>query len=243
MSYTKANTPEHGHQSNDMKANGNVQPGFSDNRESTKTLGALQLMMRDAKPDSPISGGAPVQLHSYSAGTVDQVTITGSGGKQVKFNQTATNSVSYLAGEAYAQAGGSGTTTPAMWETVLRDDGTGNAATQLHIVNQEWGGSGAQAGGNIFPGSQSLNGHHKKQENAFRKLFTGGGGTTAPVAMTYTCTASGLPGNHTFVSGATGDVALSDPTVTVTVRDDTNSKILLNDPVSPGKNLKLKDPG
>lgn len=242
MSYTKTNVGEHAHQSPDNKTHGNWQPRFSDNRDSTKALSAMQLMMRSAAPTGPLSGGAPVQLYSYSAGTVSPVTITGSGGKKVTFNQTATNSVSYTAGEKYAQAGGSGTTTPAMWDTVLRDVGTGNAATQLHIVNQEWGGSGAQDGGNIFPGSQSLNGHHKKQENAFRKLFTGASGT-APVDMTYTCTASGLPSNHTFVSGATGDVALNDPTVTVTVTDNTNSKVLLNDPVSPGRNLTLKDPG
>ena len=240
MPYTKSNVGEHAHQSPDVKNHGNLQPKFADNRASTKTLNTMQLMMRNATHNNLFSGGAPVQLYSYSAGTVSPVTITGSGGKKVTFNQTATNSVSYNAGEKYAQAGGSGTTTPAMWDTVLRDVGTGNAATQLHIVNQEWGGSGAQDGGNIFPGSQSLNGHHKKQENAFRKLFTGVRGT-APVDMTYTCTASGLPSNHTFASSA--DVALNDPTVTVTVTDNTNSKVLLNDPVSPGRNLTLKDPG
>lgn len=242
MSYTKTKAIENAHQSPDMKTHGNLQSTFSDNRESTKTLNAMQLMMRNATPNSPLNGGAPVQLYSYNPGTVSPVTITGSGGKQVKFNQTATNSVSYLAGETYAHSGGSGTTTPAMWESVLKDDGTTNAATQLHIVNEQWGGSGKQDGGNIFPGSQSLNGHHKKQENAFRKLFTGAN-DTAPVPMTYTCSASGLPGDHTFLSGATGDVALADPTVTVTVRNDANNQQLLQQPVAAGKNLKLKDPG
>jgi hypothetical protein len=182
---------------------------------------------------------------NLSSGTgvypIQLATITGSGGTAKTFNETTTNSVSYVIGDVAAKAGGTGTGT-AEWKDVLIDAGTANAATQLHIVNMDWGGRGGSADGNIFPGSQSLNGHHKTQENKFRRLFSGPG-NTAPVAMTYTCSTTGPVGNYAFPLGpAAADVPLADHTVTVNVRDDTNGLSLLSENVAAGANMKIRDP-
>ncbi len=176
-------------------------------------------------------GAYPIQL----------ATITGSGGTVKTFNETTTNSVSYAIGDKVEKAGGTGTGT-AEWKDVLIDAGTNNSATQLHIVNMDWGGKGGSADGNIFPGSQSLNGHHKTQENKFRNLFSGAG-KTAPVAMTYTCSTNGPVANYTFPLGpAAADVPLADHTVNVSVTDDTNGGSLLNENVAVGKDMKIRDP-
>lgn len=182
---------------------------------------------------------------SLSSGTgaypIQLATITGSGGTVKTFNETTTNSVSYAIGDKVEKAGGTGTGT-AEWKDVVIDAGTGNAATQLHIVNMDWGGKGGSGDGNIFPGSQSLNGHHKTQENKFRNLFSGAG-KTAPVAMTYTCSTSGPVGNYTFPLGpAAADVPLADHTVNVSVSDDTNGGSLLNENVAAGPGMKIRDP-
>jgi hypothetical protein len=187
------------------------------------------------------SGNHPIQLYSYKAGAINKVTVTGSAGTQKTFNETTANSVSYTAGEKCAQSGGTATGT-AEWSGVVIDAGTGNAATQMHIVNKDWGGGGGHSDGNIFPGSQSLNGHHKVQENAFRKLFTGAN-STAPVDMTYTCSTSGPIGDHAFPSGTKApDVTLADHTVNVTVTDDTNNTTLLSQNVAAGPGMLLRDP-
>jgi len=194
-----------------------------------------------------LGGGAPVQLYTYNTGTPETVTVTGSGGAVVSFDETPSNSVSYSTGETYVQSGGTGTTNPAAWANVLIDGGTNNAATQLHLVNMEWGGKGDQSGGNIFPGSQSLNGHHKTQENKFRNQFTATG-KKAPVDMTYTCSTSNKGySTHTFTSPSTGgkaaDIPYTDRTVNVNVSDDTNGTNLFNEDVATGKGLLLRDPG
>ncbi|MBC3875170.1 DUF4157 domain-containing protein [Undibacterium sp. LX15W] len=177
------------------------------------------------------TGAYPIQL----------ATITGSGGTVKTFNETTTKSVSYAIGDVAAKAGGTATGT-AEWKDVLIDAGTNNAATQLHLVNMDWGGKGGSADGNIFPGSQSLNGHHKTQENKFRRLFSAPG-DKAPVAMTYTCSTNGPVGNHTFPLGpAAADVPLADHTVNVRVTDDTNGGSLLNENVAAGANMKIRDP-
>jgi len=194
-----------------------------------------------------MGGGAPVQLYTYNAGTPETVTVTGSGGAVVSFDETPSNSVSYSTGETYVRSDGTGTTNPAAWAGVLIDGGTNNAATQLHLVNMEWGGKGDQSGGNIFPGSQSLNGHHKTQENKFRNQFTATG-KKAPVDMTYTCSTSNKGySTHTFTSPSTGgkaaDIPYADRTVNVNVSDDTNGTNLFNEDVATGKGLLLRDPG
>lgn len=195
-------------------------------------------------------GQRALQLKAIAAsligdsGTADPIqlaTITGSGGTAKTFNETTTNSVSYAIGDVAAKAGGTGTGT-AEWKDVLIDAGTNNSATQLHIVNMDWGGKGGSADGNIFPGSQSLNGHHKTQENKFRNLFSGPG-KTAPVPMTYTCSTNGPVGNYTFPLGpAAADVPLADHTVNVSVTNDTNGASLLNENVAAGANMKIRDP-
>ena len=196
-----------------------------------KSQSALQLKANTAALLSATNSASPIQL----------ATITGSGGTVKTFNETTTNSVSYAIGDKADKAGGTPTGT-AEWKDVLIDAGTNNAATQLHLVNMDWGGKGGSGDGNIFPGSQSLNGHHKTQENKFRRLFSAPG-DKAPVAMTYTCSTSGPVPNYTFPAGpAAPDVPLADHTVNVSVRDDTNGLSLLNENVAAGKDMKIRDP-
>lgn len=213
----------------------------ADNSAQATQLQARSRMMEVSQRALQLKAIASLIGDSGTAGPIQLATITGSGGTAKTFNETTTNSVSYAIGDVAAKAGGTATGT-AEWKDVLIDAGTNNSATQLHIVNMDWGGKGGSADGNIFPGSQSLNGHHKTQENKFRNLFSGAG-KTAPVAMTYTCSTNGPVGNYTFPLGpAAADVPLADHTVNVSVTDDTNGGSLLNENVAAGANMKIRDP-
>lgn len=201
------------------------------------------------QPEQTAQTALPHQLHPITgkfhtgmgAHPIQLATITGSGGTVKTFNETATKSVSYAIGDKVEKAGGTATGT-AEWKDVLIDAGTNNSATQLHLVNMDWGGKGGATDGNIFPGSQSLNGHHKKQENKFRGLFSGVG-KTAPAPMTYTCSTNGPVPDYTFPLGpAAADVALKDHTVHVKVTNDTTGLALIDEDVDAGKDMKIRDP-
>lgn len=75
----------------------------------------------------------------------------------------------------------------------LKDKKSGCNATRLHVVNMLWGGKGGNSDGNIHPGSKSLNGHHKKQENVFKRLLDDA--SKDGVDLQYECWFSGMPSN------------------------------------------------
>lgn len=61
---------------------------------------------------------------------------------------------------------------PAEWAGWLIDKSTGNNATQCHVINQNFGGSGKHLDHNLHPGSHTLNDNHKYQmENIVKKAF------------------------------------------------------------------------
>lgn len=129
--------------------------------------------------------GSTVQLYSYAAGTTKTITLKNAGATaQTDIDVCTQNSVTYDKGDAQQTGSGTGT---ASWAGWLTDAGTSNNATQLHVINQQLGGNGGAAEGNIGPGSQNLNSHHLHQAEKYVKneLFGSGG---AKHDFTYTCT-------------------------------------------------------
>lgn len=188
-----------------------------------------------------------VQRYKYQAGDVQTVTLLGGTSKKSKqFEICKYNSVTYNKGDSKQQGTG---TSGADWAGWLKDNGTGHNATQLHVVNQEWGGCGGAKEGNIGPGSQRLNGKHKGPENMFKNLFNGGG--KANYDMTYKCSFNYNGGLLNFDNQTiTGDVSIEDPTIVAEI-DASNGPGGVDDgfgegwvvPANEGDGMTVKDGG
>ena len=155
---------------------------------------------------------SPVQRYKYQSGKTTSITLAGgTSNKNKTFEICMSNRVEYKKGDVRQTGTDTGT---ASWKGWLIDSGTANNATQLHVVNQEWGGLGGAGDGNVGPGSQKLNGQHKGPEYKYKNLFRQG---KADYDMTYECKfgyGDLLNYNNQTI---TNPVQIADPTIYVEI--------------------------
>jgi hypothetical protein len=188
----------------------------------------------------------PIQLYQYKKGNTMNITLnSGTTNNSKTFEICTGNQVSYDKGDQRRMGTGTG---KADWQGWLIDTGTSNNATQLHVVNQEWGGLGGTADGNIGPGSQQLNGYHKGPEAKYKNLFDKNG--IAKYDMTYDCIFDYNKGdgllNHNN-STISNDVVISDPVIYCDITaDNKNGENFGEGWVVPGSNaagMKIRNGG
>lgn len=216
---------------------------FLDNRSETTQMKRMQESANNSSKSKEIAqlqaigsiqtGQAkPIQFVTYGPETVRTVTMTRAGNVTNDFEECTNNSVEYAQGEKKLTTG-TDTENPAKWDGWLKNQANTNNASQLHVVNQRWGGKGTKAGKNIVPGSPSLNGHHKGPEGKFDDCF--GDDDKALMNCKYECTAT--PAYGTAVDVTTGDALYADPTISVTI---TKNGVATTHPVAPGGGVKFK---
>ena len=109
-------------------------------------------------------------------------------------------------------ANGSAPEYPAEWDGWLLDKGNGNNATQCHVINQNFGGSGKHLDHNLHPGSHTLNDNHKSQmENIIKKAFKEDVKGKEGTHLEFTCNFQ--PSFNTNVPLSLGQ-QIDDPTIT-----------------------------
>lgn len=205
------------------KNRGNSAAGqFNDSRTGTmqQKMQALADNSPQAKQTAQLKAIAnnaaqPIQRMTYGPSMTRKVKVEGDNSKSVEFEECLSNSVEYKAGEKLSSGSGTGT---AGWAGWLKDEGTGHNATQLHVVNERWGGLGEADKGNLLPGSQSLNMKHKKGEKLFDACFDSSGAATKDCK--YECSAAPGYSNSSSitVSKSLGtEVTATDPDMEVTV--------------------------
>lgn len=191
------------------------------NSTQVKQLKALQLLANenahDTNQSNQINNKKTIQRYSYQRGTNQSVTLKSqkTNNKSITFDVCTYNQVHYDKGDKKQSGSGTGT---ADWKGWLIDNGTNNNATQLHVVNMEWGGLGGAKDGNIAPGSQALNGKHKSPEGMYKSLFNSSNIATADI--TYKCAFG-----KNEVLGYNGqtignDVAINDPDIYCSISAD-----------------------
>ena len=158
--------------------------GFVDNR---------LVNMATHIPQRKASGHPIMQYFKVNGGTTSA--ITGPAG------ETATictqNSVTLDTNDSLISDNGTATGTAA-WKDWLKDahlfsNGV-HAATQCHVINQNFGGLGGSADGNIHPGSQTLNQNHKNgMEEVVKNRHADMKQNRTGNSLTYTCSFTGFP--------------------------------------------------
>ncbi|WP_430402740.1 hypothetical protein [Fluviicola sp.] len=241
--YTQVNpNKEHAAQSSDKQRSHQDTRGsvssFTDQRSEAIQMKKLQNSADNSLKSNKIAQlqgwgqSKPIQFVTYGPETVRTVTMTRAGGVTNSFEECTKNSVEYAQGEKKLSTG-TDTDSPAKWDGWLKNQANANNATQLHVVNQRWGGKGGKAEKNIVPGSPSLNGHHKGPEGKFDECF--GSDDKALMNCKYECTAT--PAYGTDVDVKSGDVLCADPTVSVTI---TKNGTPTTHPVAAGGGVKFK---
>ncbi len=213
-----------------------------------KQMKDLQVLANEIthNTDRPgqINKEKPLQLYTYQRGINQSVTLksTKTNNKSVTFDICTFNQVHYDKGDKKQSGSATGN---ADWKGWLIDNGTNNNATQLHVVNMEWGGLGGAKDGNIAPGSQALNGKHKSPEGMYKNLFDGN--DKAKADITYKCAF-----DKNEVAGYNGqtigkDVPISDPDIYCSISsDDKAGKVFGEDWVvigSHAKGMVIRDGG
>ena len=101
---------------------------------------------------------------------------------------------------------------PAEWAGWLIDENTKNNATQCHVINQNFGGSGKHRDYNLHPGSQTLNHNHETQmEGIVKQVFVNKVQKQKDVHLEFTC--KFRPSFNTDVPLLQGQ-HIDDPTIT-----------------------------
>lgn len=188
-----------------------------------------------------MKSNSPIQLYSYGPEETQEITVTGAS-EEVTFTVGSKNTVSFDKGDNMDHFG-SDTQRPAEWKGWIDDQGTGNAATQMHLVNAEWGGEGRRGDPNIAPGSQNLNHNHLTDaEDVFRKEFEADEDADegyAPQELTYTCEFEYENTEIDLTEEEDGEYEMDDPEITVTIdREDGTSDDL---DVTPGNGIRFID--
>jgi hypothetical protein len=213
-------------------------------------MGARALQMhRNAsafrQPSGPVennagmNASAAIQRYAIGSGANRTVTVTGNS-KSKSFQECTYNWVEYKSGDKIASTG-TATTSPAAWATWLVNQGNGNNATQLHVVNRRWGGLGGTGDGNIVPGTPAENSHHLHGgESEFDMACFGtthpGSSATAQQNAKYECMVT--PSYGTAVDVKAGAVNVADPTMVVRI---TTSAGHVDYPIAPGGGMKFKE--
>ena len=189
------------------------------NRQKAKPAAQFQAMADTGViTNQPVPNDSiPIQRYSYQRGKTQFVTLNSGSKNNVnkQFEICTSNKVTYDKGDQRRHGSGTGKSD---WQGWLIDQGTKNNATQLHVVNMEWGGLGGTNDGNIGPGSQQLNGWHKGPEAKYKNLFKNG---IAQYDMVYECTfdySQGLLPYHN--STINKDVPIADPLITCDIQAD-----------------------
>lgn len=158
-----------------------------------------------------------VQRYTLGTGTTREVEIQGQRGKR-KFEECTYNYVEYKKGEP--RQFGTGTSNPAAWADWVKNKGKTRNATQLHVVNNRWGGLGGINGKNIVPGSPAENSHHYHQAEVYfdNYCFGSSSGSLALHNCKYECWATPQYGPAVDVKGGEQDYA--DPAITVRITDE-----------------------
>lgn len=222
---------------------------MKDLRPQAQTLQAQQALaaaspksarLQTLQALSAARGDAPIQRYAIGSGSNRIVTLTGKNNKTRSFQECHYNYVEYKKGDQRG-SGGTGTQNPAAWATWLVNQSNGNNATQLHVVNQRWGGLGGRTQGNIVPGTPAENSHHLHEgEKVFDATCFGHTGPSATDKAIqdakYETYATPSYGSAVDVSGGPIDVA--DPTLTVVITTATGSK---SGTISAGGGLRLKE--
>lgn len=200
---------------------------FMDNRNETR----IQAKLIDNIHKHPI------QMYTLGTGTTRTVNVRGRN-DSCSFEECLYNYVDYQVGDY--RRDGTGTSNPAAWANWLVNRGRTRNATQLHVVNNRWGGLGGRTDKNIVPGSPSENSHHYHQAEVFFDNFCFGDSTgqTALHDCKYECWAS--PAYGTSIDVSNGSIDFNDPTIIVKVTDSVTG--FKND-YSPltGTGLTVKD--
>ena len=179
----------------------------------------------------------PVQRYKLGTGQTRMVTLKGAN-DSCSFEECHYNYVEYNKGDA--RQAGTGTSCPANWAGWVKNKKGDRNATQLHVVNNRWGGLGGKDDKNIVPGSPAENSHHYHQaETVFDDVcFGGSSGKIAKDNCKYECWATPSYSANEDVSN--GDLDFDDPKITVTITDNTGAKT--GYPVLNGaEGLALKD--
>lgn len=213
---------------------------FSDQRSEAFQLNALQESANNSSQSKETaqlqalaqSNRNPIQFVTYGPETVRTVTVTRAGNVTKDFEECTKNTVEYAQGEKKS-SDGTGTENPAAWGGWLQNQANTNNATQLHVVNQRWGGKGGKTEKNIVPGSPSLNAHHKTAEGKFDDCF--GADDKALEDCKYECIAT--PAYTQSVDVSAGDVLYNDPVIKVNI---TKSGVTTPYDVDPGGGVKFK---
>ena len=101
---------------------------------------------------------------------------------------------------------------PAKWAGWLLDEGNGKNATQCHVINQNFGGSGKHLDHNLHPGSQTLNHYHETQmEDVIKTVFENNVKGKEGTHLEFTCNFQ--PSFNTNVPLSVGQ-HIDDPTIT-----------------------------
>lgn len=206
-----------------LKTAGNNGVQYTDNRPGT---------VAQRQVNAALGSEGVIQRYTYGKGATRNVTVTGANGTR-KFEECYYNFVEYKKGEKKQH--GSGTKAPASWAGWVKNQGNGNNASQLHVVNARWGGLGGQNDGNIIPGSPAENSHHLHQgEKKFDDCFDGG--NAAIDDCKYECLAT--PAYGTAVDVSKGAINVNDPTLSVYITDKSGTK---NYPIGGGDGLRFVD--
>jgi len=173
-----------------------------------------------------------IQRYSLGIGKTRNVTVSGKA-KTKTFEECYYNFVEYKLGDPRG-SNGTGTKSPAAWAGWLVNKKNGNNATQLHVVNQRWGGLGGSDDKNIVPGTPAENSHHlheaeKKFDLACFGTTSPGPNATAIQDAKYECLVTPTYGQNVDVS--TGSVDTGDPQINVNITAASNGG---NFPVTPG---------
>lgn len=179
---------------------------------------------------------AMIQRYEMGPNKKRTVNIYGKDGTIKSFEECLENKVSYKKGDDRRRGTETGT---AAWKDWIKDLGTGNNATQIHVVNKKWGGLGGQNDGNIVPGSQKLNSNHLNEaENKFEQICFESQ-NTAICNCEYLCKVE--PNYGDSIDLNCGEPKkYEDPQMTVTITKERKS----DDPISisKGKGLEISTP-
>lgn len=162
----------------------------------------------------------PIQMYTLGTGNTRTVNIKGKN-NNCSFEECTYNYIEYNKGDKRQQ--GTGTSNPASWAGWLVNRGRTRNATQLHVVNNRWGGLGGQSDKNIVPGSPGENSHHYHQAEFFfdEYCFGGSTGQTALHNCKYECWAT--PNYATSIDVSKGPIDFNDPTIFVKMTDENGS--------------------
>lgn len=184
-------------------------------------------------------GKTILQLFEIGPPNFRSVTLIGQNGT-CTFEECTYNSVKYECGEN--RCFGSETKNPAKWAGWIKNANGNRNATQMHVVNCRWGGSGEQDGKNLVPGSPSNNSHHYHDAEVIfdNYCFGGAHNNQALHDCLYECRVT--PSYGQTINIQNSQVSFDDPKVEVRITDLKANKYIQDySPIRDGVGILIRD--